>query len=442
MGLPQCIPMTSAEFGLVQSIFTLGGLIGALTAGPMSSKRGRLFTMRLNTVPIVLGPLVEAFAPSVALMSVGRLLAGIGAGASLVVVPIYISEVAPSESKGFYGSFTQIMTNVGIFLAQGVGYFLSHDSMWRIILGTAGFIGLLHTAQLFFAVESPRWLAERGRSRECKEALHRIRGTDDGLDEEIGSWGIASGKASVEGEESETQGLLSPSQEQNNVPDTHDNELGFLGVARNPRYRRAVLAVILVMAAQQLTGINSIIMYGVSLLSGLLSSSSALLNILVSLLNIVATTAFAPLTDNPRLGRKGCLLLSIAGMGISSILLGIGIRTSTKALAAVCVLTFVTSFALGLGPVPFMLASEFVDSKGVGATQSWALGGNWIATFIVAQFFPFVNEKLPKGVVYFGFCGMAVLFFISVWWYVPETRGKKGMADVWGYEEERAGHGD
>lgn len=434
--------MDSTEFGLVQSIFTLGGLVGALSAGPVSSKYGRLLTMRINTIPIVLGPFIEAFAPSVALLSLGRLLAGFGAGASLVVVPIYISEIAPPKYKGFYGSFTQIMTNVGIFIAQGVGYFLSHDSMWRMILGIAGVIGLLQTAQLFFAVESPKWLAERGRATECKEALRKIRGTSQGLEEEIRSWAIVSKKQDDEVADPETQGLLSHSHEQGSTSNTQNGELGFVDVVRRPRYRHAVLAIILVMAAQQLTGINSIVMYGVGLLSGLLSSSSALLNILVSLLNIVATTAFAPLTDNPRLGRKGCLLLSIAGMGISSLLLAIGIRTSAKALAAVCVLTFVASFAIGLGPVPFMFASELVDSKGVGATQSWALGANWIATFIVAQFFPFVNERLPKGVVYFGFCGLAAVFLISVWWYVPETRGKKDMREVWGYEEERADHSD
>lgn len=188
------------------------------------------------------------------------------------------------------------------------------------------------------------------------------------------------------------------------------------------------------MASQQLTGINSIVMYGISILTSLLSSSAALLNIFVSLINVIATFGFAPLSDNPRLGRKGCLLISIAGMGTSSILLGIGIRAGIKILSAICVLTFVLSFAFGLGPVPFMLASEMVDVKGVGATQSWALAGNWIATFLVAQFFPIVNEALGKGNAYFLFAGLGLLFFLLVSRFVPETRGKKGMAEVWGLD--------
>lgn len=424
--------MTPLAFGLVQSIFTLGGLIGALAAGPMSSKYGRLLTLRLIVVPTILGPFISAASPNVELMSVGRCLSGIGAGSALVVVPIYISEIAPSESRGFYGSFTQIMTNVGIFIAQLVGYWLSHDAAWRYILGIAGLIALLQAVQLTMAVESPKYLYDKGQHKNTRNILLRLRGTEEGLDDEIRSWTKSS-------DNDETQGLLSQSESDR----PHGSkDLSFLQVFTNSRYRPAVLAILLVMASQQLTGINSIVMYGVSLLSSLLSSSSALLNILVSLLNIVATTAFAPLTDSPRLGRKGCLLLSIIGMSVSSVLLGIGIRASIKVLSAVCVLTFVASFALGLGPVPFMLASELVDTKGVSATQSWALAGNWIATFLVAQFFPIVNEKLGKGITYFIFAGLGVVFVIMVSRYVPETRGKKSMDEVWGYEEDRRGHED
>lgn len=444
--------MTPLEFGLVQSIFTLGGLVGALAAGPLSGKRGRLFAMRLNTIPTILGPLVAALAPSVGVMAFGRLLSGVGAGASLVIVPIYISEISPPESRGFYGSFTQGMTNAGIFVAQSFGYFLSHDSAWRIILAIAGFLAIVQVIGLLAGVESPKWLGERGRWSEARSGLVRLRGSEDNVDEEINGWKRESGKGMCDScaasavltfypdtddndESSETRGLLSSTPDRADPSDKDNNDLTFFDVIRTPRYRPAIFAVILVMASQQLTGINSIVMYGISILTSLLSSSAALLNIFVSLVNVVATFGFAPLSDNPRLGRKGCLLVSIAGMGTSSILLAIGIRAGIKILSAICVLTFVLSFAFGLGPVPFMLASEMVDVKGVSATQSWALAGNWIATFMVAQFFPIVNEALGKGNAYFLFAGLAVFFFIAVSRFVPETLGKKGMAEVWGLEQ-------
>ena len=211
--------------------------------------------------------------------------------------------------------------------------------------------------------------------------------------------------------------------------------VGIIGVLRDSTHNRAILAVVLVMMAQQLCGINSIIMYGVSLLADLLASNSALLNILVSILNVVATTAFAPLADI--LGRKICILASIAGMGVSSILLAVGIRLSISVLSAISVLLFVASFAFGLGPVPFILANELVGPEAVGATQSWALAANWISTFVVAQFFPMVNERLGKGVVYFIFAGVAAVFWVIVFWYVPETMGKRDADEVWGRNPRR-----
>lgn len=171
-------------------------------------------------------------------------------------------------------------------------------------------------------------------------------------------------------------------------------------------------------------------MYGVSLLADLLQSNSALLNIFVSILNIVVTTGCAPLAD--KLGRKPCLLISIGGMGVSSVLLGSGIRGSQPILSAVAVLLFVAAFAFGLGPIPFILSSELVSAPGVGAAQSWALAANWIATFSVAQFFPLANQNLGKGIMYFVFAGLAAVSFVLVALWVPETKGKKDADEVWG----------
>jgi MFS family permease len=200
--------------------------------------------------------------------------------------------------------------------------------------------------------------------------------------------------------------------------------------ATDPLYRKAVFAVIMIMIAQQLTGINSIIMYGVSLLSSLLQSNSAVLNIAVSALNIIVTIACAPLIDH--LGRKTCLIVSISGMGIASILLAFGIRESISILSAIAVVLFVGSFGVGLGPIPFILASELVGPEAVNAAQSWALGANWISTFIVAQFFPIVNNALGAGVIYFIFAGIAAFFATFVGLYVPESKGKRNADEVWG----------
>ncbi|KAJ9638968.1 Bifunctional purine biosynthesis protein PurH [Coniosporium tulheliwenetii] len=432
--LPQCIPMNSKQWGLVGSIFTLGGLIGALSIGPLAARYGRLRSMQMTTVFFIIGPLFEAFAPNIGTMAAGRFISGIGAGASVVVVPIYISEVAPPAEKGFFGAFTQVQTNVGILVTQLLGYFLSHGQYWRIILAVAGGIGLLQLAGLFFSVESPKWMADQGKPSAAKKTLRRIRGHQFDIDDEVSGWGIES---SEEIEDEEETLLNNEDRMSHHSGSSSKSKMarqdiqGIWQVLRHPETYKAVVAVIMVMLAQQLCGINSIVMYGVSLLADLLESNSALLNLCVSAINIVVTVSCAPLAD--KLGRKPCLIASIAGMGTSATLLGIGIIRSIPILCAIAVLTFVSSYALGLGPIPFILSSELVGPEAVGATQSWALAANWIATFLVAQFFPILHDLL-KGKEFFIFTALAAFFGAFVAWFVPETKGKRTADEVWGRE--------
>lgn len=205
----------------------------------------------------------------------------------------------------------------------------------------------------------------------------------------------------------------------------------------DPFYRPAIIAAIAVMSTTQLTGINSIVMYSVSTLSALLPTTAALLTVLISVINIIMTTVCAPLSD--MLGRKTCLLASVAGMGTNALLLAIAMGRGIKILAAIASLLFVASFAIGLGPIPFMLSNELVGPEAVGATQSWALAANWVTTFIVSQFFPILNKAMgEKGRVYFIFAALALALGLFIAWWVPETKGKKGVDEVWGRKEGRA----
>lgn len=190
------------------------------------------------------------------------------------------------------------------------------------------------------------------------------------------------------------------------------------------------------MLAQQLTGINSIIMYSVDILSALLPTTAPLITVIISALNVIISLLCTPLSD--RIGRKSCLLISIVGMGANSILLAVSIYNSIKVLSAIATLLFVTSYAIGLGPVPFILANELVGPEAVGATQSWALAANWVATFLVSQFFPMLDRALGRrGKVYYIFAAFAAVFGAFIAWWVPETKGKKGADEVWGRKETR-----
>ncbi|MCJ1403238.1 hypothetical protein MMC11_006461 [Xylographa trunciseda] len=445
--------MTSPQFAIVSSIYTIGGLIGALTSGPLASKYGRVLPMRLGALFFIIGPILSSLAPSILVIALGRFISGIGAGAAIVVVPIYISEISPKESKGLFGALTQITINVGILASQVLGYFLSYGNMWRVVLGVAGGIAVVQGLGLIGVCESPDWLMTIGKTGTAKKTLERIRGGD--VQEEVGKWGTAQ---EGQGENSSVRDQLCFADWQNNqtaigtnrTADEYDSllhgeennqsasstkrsseaSIGIFKVIVHPDHYRAIIAVIGVMLAQQLCGINSVIMYSVSFLRDLLPTTAGIITIAVGALNLVMTIACAPLSD--RLGRKTCLLLSIAGMGSMSLVLGFALLFSVKILAAVATLLIVASFAVGLGPIPFILANELVGPEAVGATQSLALSANWIATFLVAQFFPILSMTLDRGRVFFLFAGLSVVFFAFVLWWVPETLGKKDADEVWG----------
>ncbi|KAL2074165.1 hypothetical protein VTL71DRAFT_7943 [Oculimacula yallundae] len=433
--LPQCIPMNEAEFAALSSMFVLGGFLGAITSGPIAGSYGRLWAMRITSVFFVLGSCLATLAASVPVMLVGRFLAGLGAGASTVIVPIYISEVAPPKERGLFGSMTQVSINIGILITQTLGYYLSRGSLWRIILAVGAGLGLVQQFGLCFVPESPAWLAAHKSPQKAIRTLQRIRGSGTSISEEIEDWDV---DRDVEEEE---RLLVDPESRERRPSSTSKASsksvahVGFFQVIRDPFYRPAIIAVIGIMCAQQLCGINSIMMYSVSLLHGVLPITSSLLTIIISLVNLFTTIACAPLAD--KIGRKTCLLVSISGMGTMSLCLALSLRWEFKLLSAISVLLYVAFFAAGLGPVPFMMASELVGTEAVGATQSWALGANYVATFVVAQFFPilntFLNERLGgKGWVYFVFAGLAAACFVFVSWRVPETKGKKDPDEVWG----------
>ncbi|KAG6359590.1 hypothetical protein INS49_013111 [Diaporthe citri] len=422
------IPMNEPTFAIVSSIFTIGGLIGALASGPITSKKGRWLSIQITAITFVIGATIEALAGAAWVIALGRFVSGLGSGASTVIVPLYISEVAPPAERGFFGAFTQISCNTGILTAQVLGYFLSHGSAWRWILGISGIIAAAQILLTFLVPESPAWTATvKGDVVAGRKILQRIRGRNVDIDDEVALWGAGSGK-NVTGEET---GLLEPPEGGASlVPDNEEvRHIGVMQALKDPLYRPAMIVVMGVMFAQQLCGINSIVMYSVALLNGLLPLSSIVLTILVSAVNLVMTAACSPLPD--KWGRKTCLLVSIVGQGASSLVLAISILAGFKIVSALAVATFVAFFAVGLGPVPFILASELVGQEAVGATQSWCLATNYTATFLVAQFFPIINTALNNwlggrgGWVYFIFAGFAALFALFITAKVPETKGKK-----------------
>ena len=150
---------------------------------------------------------------------------------------------------------------------------------------------------------------------------------------------------------------------------------------RSPAYKPMLHAVLIVMLAQQLSGINAVIFYSTSILTSILPSSSALISLIISLVNLATTIPAASLVDHS--GRRPLLLWSISSMGVSSLILGLGIVYEWRLVSVIASLAFVAGFSFGLGPIPFLIIPELVDAEGVSAGQSFGLVTNWFATFCV-----------------------------------------------------------
>ena len=152
---------------------------------------------------------------------------------------------------------------------------------------------------------------------------------------------------------------------------------------RSPAYKPMLRAILIVMLAQQLSGINAVVFYSTTILSTLLPSSSALISLIIALVNLATTLPAASLIE--RSGRKPILLWSISSLGVSSFFLGLGILWGWRFVSVIASFAYVAAFSVGLGPIPFLIISEFVDAAGVSAGQGFGLVTNWMATFCVVH---------------------------------------------------------
>ncbi|KAJ1938184.1 Bifunctional purine biosynthesis protein PurH, partial [Linderina pennispora] len=114
--LPLCLPMNDNMYSLATSIFAIGGLFGSLAAGWMAERWGRRGALMYNNLPFVIGPLLMAFALTPGMLVAGRLISGIGSGASIVIAPLYLSEIAPVKLRGTLNLLNQLSIVVGILV--------------------------------------------------------------------------------------------------------------------------------------------------------------------------------------------------------------------------------------------------------------------------------------------------------------------------------------
>lgn len=429
-GFEKCISMTPEQVGTITSIFSLGGLLGSFFVGSIADKIGRKRTGLLHCGIYLVGSTLNGIANTYTAILVGRFVAGLGAGAALAIGPVYINEIAPAKVKGFLGSMNQVSVNIGILITQFLALIWCDNNNWRSLLLTGSVLAIVNFAAIFFYVdESPMWLYNNGFTSQAYQVLHEIRGGEYiQAREEVNLWKLhGSGTNSTESDDllQEEGAGGTPAVAYSSQP-----SITLSTYLTSPEYFNSRLVATGILIAQQFCGINSIIFYGVSVLISVFPDYAILINCLISIVNVVVTFGSAPLID--KLGRKPLLLGSVTVMGILSSIMGFGIISSSAILSIVGTFTYITAFATGLGPIPFLLVSEVTQPKVKAVAQSWGTACNWFATGLVGLLFPILKNSWIGGGVYFIFTAFCALTYIFIKGYIPETKGLSTYEEVWG----------
>ncbi|GJN87613.1 hypothetical protein Rhopal_000568-T1 [Rhodotorula paludigena] len=310
-GESSCVEMSAAEAGIVTSFYTVGGLAASLSAGAMIERYGKKGTA-VRTC-----------------------------GIATVLVPLYLSSVAPPALAGNIGILTQISINVGIFAAQASSIPLSTPGtgLWRIV-------PLISVAILTSPlVPEPHAVPKPGRVFDVEDEERTPLATDDN------------------GE------YPNPRRPGDAVP-----SMGVIQVLRSsdPAVKRALWTLVATMLFQQFSGINAVMYYSTSILTAVNPANAKSVSLFVTVVNLVMTLPTVYLID--RLGRRSLLVISLTAMCVSTAILAWSINQSHFIVASAGIIAFVVSFAIGLGPIPFVLVGELPPKEAVNWTSNLVVG--------------------------------------------------------------------
>ena len=388
--------------GLVVAAVPIGAVGGAAISGPAADRHGRRLMITLAALVFIAGALASAAAPGLGVLVGARVVIGVAIGLASAAAPVYISEVAPPESRGRLVSFFQLAVTVGILVAYLVGLAFDASEGWRWMLG----LGVVPALALAFGMvrmpQSPRWLVMTGDDFAARATLAKIRVDDpDTIDRELEEI-----RGSVEAKPGAWRDLL------------------------QPVVKAALVVGIGLAVLQQVSGINTVIYYAPTIVefTGVNSSAASILAAVgVGVVNVGMTVVALRLLD--RAGRRTLLFVGVSGMTVSLLALGGafvggGGSTLASAVAIASLMLYVASFAISLGPIFWLLNAEIyplaVRSKAAGLGTM----ANWAANFAVSLTFLLLIDALGRSGAFWFYAAISALTLLFCWKLVPETKGK------------------
>ena len=385
--------------GLTVAIGLIGTVVGALGAGVVGQKLGGRETLRITAVLYVISAVGCGLAWGWPAFMFFRFVGGLGIGASSVLGPVYIAELAPAKWRGRLVSAFQLNVVFGIMVAYTSNYVIRLMHLgsleWRWQIGISAIPAIAFLALLFGIPRSPRWSAARNRNEEALAVLRLM------------------GEAEPEAELTDIQNALAQEH----------------ATAHEPvfrwKYRYPLFLAISIGAFNQLAGINAILYYlnNIFAAAGFSQVSSDQQAIAIGATNFLFTLVGMSLID--MLGRKTLLLIGAAGT--ASCLAGVAwlFQTQNHPGALLWLLvTYIAFFSVSQGAVIWVYIGEVfpnaVRSKGQGVGSA----SHWILVALIVQFFPLVAHRFGAGTPFVFFAAATALQFVVVTFFYPETKGQ------------------
>ena len=378
----------------------VGCMIGAAIAGALADRFGRRRVLLLSGVFFAVSAIGCGLAADVNQLVWARLIGGIGIGIASITSPMYIAEVAPAAIRGRLVTFQQLAIVSGILVAFFSNALfmqtaLADAAKWRWMFAVETFPALLFIFLLFFIPESPRFLAQKGETATALNTLTRISGPREAEAE------MERINEALAGEGSSFTELL------------------------RPGLRRALVIATLLAVFSQVSGINAIMYYAPEVFKQAGAGDAAAYSsaVWVGVINFLATIVAMFTVD--RLGRRMLLLCGTSFLVLALAAVGYAFHTGSGGTwVLVAVLAYVAGFAISLGPVPWIIASEFFPTRTRGRAMGVATVGLWAACYMVSQWFPVMQERLGNAWTFWGFGLVSAVALVFIALFVPETKGR------------------
>ncbi|XVF34714.1 hypothetical protein REPUB_Repub18cG0082800 [Reevesia pubescens] len=415
------IQISTIQVEILVGSLNVCSLIGSLLAGKTSDLIGRRFTIVLAAATFFIGAVLMGFAPSYAFLMAGRVIAGIGVGYSLMIAPVYTTELSPATTRGFLSSLPELFITIGILFGYLSNYFLAglpNHINWRIMLGLAGVPAIAIGFGVLLMPESPRWLVMKGRYDEANKILLKTSDTKEEAELRLQEMKTA---ASNFGSENSSQFsgkgvwkelLLRPSRS----------------------LRRILIAAIGINFFMQASGNDAVVYYSPQVFkaAGIHNKRHLFgITVIMGLSKTFFVLVSALFLD--RIGRRPLLFIGTLGLVASLVGLGLGSKflvendpkpTWATVLSIIAVCADFSFFSIGLGPITWVYSSEIFPMKYRAQGSSIAVSVNRVVSGAVAMTFLTIADKITFAGVFFVLAGIMTLATIFFYFFLPETKGK------------------